>query len=320
MSLSVLGTGSALPPHFITNDDLSSYLDTSDEWIRTRTGIGQRHVLQGDETLTSLAAKAAVLALENAATKPEEIDFIICGTVVGDNISPSLACTVQGELGIECPAMDMNAACSGFLYALEIASGLLALGKAKKILLIMAESLSRITDWNDRGTCVLFGDGAAAAVVAPGDDLKYMELNSSSRAEVLYCPAPTGNCPGQNPRPQPYWKMNGGEVYKFAVNAIANGATNAMQQTGMAAEEIDHVMLHQANLRIIEAAQKKLGIPAERYAINIQNTGNISAATIPLLLDQHNREGKLKKGDTILMCGFGAGLTTGTGILRWSRD
>ena len=318
MSLSILGTGSALPKAVVTNQDLSQIIDTSDEWIRTRTGIEQRHILKEDETITGLGAKAALAAIENAGIEKDQIDFILCATLAGDYITPSLACTIQGELGIQSPAMDLNAACSGFLYGLEVAAGLLALGKAKKILLIAAENLSRILDWNDRSTCVLFGDGAAAIVVEPGKDLLYNHLTSHSRPEVLYAPATKGNCPWQQKREEPFLQMNGGEVYKFAVNAITTGANEAMEKTGYTASQIDHVMLHQANLRIIEAAQKKLGIPAERYGVNIHETGNTSAASIPILLDLYNRSGKLKQNDLILMSGFGAGLVTGPALLRWN--
>lgn len=319
MSLSILGTGSALPEHIVTNDDLSKILETSDEWIRTRTGIQRRHTLQGEETITQYAALAAQRALEDAKTAPEEIDFILCATLIGDYITPSLACTVQGELGMHCPAMDLNAACSGYLYGLEVAAGLFALGKAKKILLLAAENMSRILNWKDRSTAVLFGDGAAATVLAPGEDLLYIDLTAESRTQVLYSPAPEGNCPWQTGRPEPFLQMNGGEVYKFAVNAICSGAEKALKQTELKPEQIDHVFLHQANLRIIEAAQKKLGIPDDRYAIQIHETGNLSAASIPMVLDHYHKQGKIADGELLLMSGFGAGVVTGTCVLRWSR-
>lgn len=318
MSFSITGTGSVLPQKTVSNDDLAQFLDTSDEWIRTRTGIQRRHVLSGTETVTNLSAQAARLAMENAGVTPDEIDYVLCATIGGDFLTPSLACMVQSEIGASCPALDVNAACSGFVYALDVAAGLFARGKAKKMLLVASEGLSRISDFTDRSTCVLFGDGASAVVLEAGDDLLETRLTSNGWSSPLYAPFPQGNFPGRdNSGPLPYLKMQGQEVYKFAVNAIVQGSAAILEQAGITEDQVDFVFLHQANLRIIEAAQKKLNIPAERYAVNIQEVGNTSSASIPLLLDEYNRAGKLKPGQLLLLNAFGAGLTTGSALLRW---
>ncbi len=320
MSFTITGTGSALPEKIITNDDLTEFLETSDEWIRTRTGIGQRHALSSGESLTSLVAKAAHQALNEAGIAPQDLDYILCATLGGDCITPSLACLVQAEIGATCPAADINAACSGFVYALDVAAGLFARNKAKHVLVVGAEGMSRISDWTDRSTCVLFGDAAGAVVLAPGNDLLDITLTAKGWQEPLYAPYPQGNLPGrENNGSQPYLKMNGQEVYKFAVNAIVNGVQDILAQNNIEAEQVDHVFLHQANIRIIETAQKKLAIPAQRYAVNIQDVGNTSAASIPLLLDARNKSGKIKKGDLVILNAFGAGLTTGTALLRWKN-
>lgn len=319
MSFSILGTGSALPPQVVTNDDLSKLVETNDEWIRTRTGIGQRHVLTGNQTITELALTAAQRAMDDAGITADELDYIICPTITSEYVTPSMACQLQGALGANCPALDVNAACSGFIYGLDVAAAFMARGGIRHILVVAAEALSNVTDWTDRSTCVLFGDGAGAAVLAPGDNLLYMHLTSQCNEEVLYTPFVTGNYPGRPQSPPVVIHMDGGEVYKFAVNAINNNIQAAMQKTNLAPDDIDHVLLHQANLRIIDAARRKLGIPHERYAINIEQVGNMSAASIPVLLDQCNKEGRFKDGDILVMGGFGGGLTTGTAVLRWKR-
>ncbi|MFV0412049.1 MAG: 3-oxoacyl-[acyl-carrier-protein] synthase III C-terminal domain-containing protein, partial [Oscillospiraceae bacterium] len=219
--------------------------------------------------------------------------------------------------GASCPAVDINAACTGFIYGLEMAAGLFALKKAKRILVLAAEALSRIVNWEDRSTCVLFGDGAGAVVLAPGEDLLYLHLTASGDDKLLYAPFQQGNYPGTSQAPLPYLHMDGGEVYKFAVNAILTGIQKALRQAGVEEKDVDHVILHQANLRIIEAAQKKLAIAAGCYHSNIQNVGNLSAASIPVLLDECNRQGLLKNNNLLVLSAFGGGLTTGTALLRW---
>ncbi len=317
MSLTVIGTGSALPSRVFTNEDLSQFVEIDDEWIRTRTGIHQRNVLTGDETLTELSVQAARRALENAGTDASELDYVICSTLGGDFITPSLACMVQAGTGARCPAFDINAACSGFVYGLDVAAGLLSSGKAKKILLVCADALSRIIHWNDRKTCVLFGDGTAAVVLEPGDDLLGIRLTSEGDSETLNAPFPRGNFPLRTPGEPAYLHMNGQKVYKFAVTAITEGISRMLEETGLTCADVDHVLLHQANIRIIEAAQKKLNIPAEKYLTNISDYGNTSSVSIPLMMDLNNRENRFSPGDILVLCGFGGGLTTGTAVLRW---
>ncbi len=318
MSFTITGTGSALPSRLLTNDDLASFLDTSDEWIRTRTGIGERRILGPGEDLTALSVTAAQNALENAQLSPADIDMIICATIGGDYITPALANLVQAKIGANCPAFDLNTGCTGFLYALEVAAGLFALGKAQHILVVGAEAVSRFVDWNDRATCVLFGDGAGAAVLTKGNGLLASELTSAGWSDPLNIPHLTGNYPGGPPERIPYLSMDGQEVYKFAVGAITKGVSGIVEKAGLSQQDVDHVLLHQANIRIIEAAQRKLNIPTERYLINIQRVGNLSAAAIPLMMDEHNRAGHFHAGDILVLCSFGAGLTSGAAALRWA--
>lgn len=320
MSLSVIGTGSALPERTVKNDELTAFLDTNDEWIRSRTGIEERHVLT-KETVTDLALLASRRALENANVQPEELDYILCCTIGGDYIAPSVSCLIQAALEATCPALDVNAGCCGFMYGLDVAWGIFARKKARKVLLIAVEGLSRIANWTDRSICVLLGDGAAAFVLEEGDDLLYLDLVSKGWADPLYIPFPSGNSPFRDTEKDTtsYMRMNGQEVYKFAVNAITTGVEKALQETGTAKEEIAYLVLHQANLRIIEAARKKLKIPPEKCPVNIQKVGNMSAATIPLVMDEWNRAGKFSEGDLLMLGGFGAGLTSGTALLRWSQ-
>lgn len=319
MGLKILGTGSAIPAQILTNDQLTQWLETSDEWISTRTGIRERRVLT-TESVTDLAVKAARLAIEDAGIEASELDLILAPTLGGDFITPTLSCMVQRELGASCPAMDLNAACTGFVYALDVADCYLLRGRAKKILIVAAEGMSRILDWEDRATCVLFGDGAGAAVVGDGENLLSIHLTAAGAWEPLYVPFPVGNCPVKGERESPpYLKMQGQEVYKFAVSVINRDLNAALEAAGVAPEEVDHVILHQANLRIIEAAQKRSPIPNDRFVSNIDRFGNTSAASVPLLLDEMSRSGKLKTGDIIALCAFGAGMTTGACVLRWSR-
>lgn len=318
MNFTIMGTGSALPQRTLSNNDLCAFFDTSDEWIRTRTGIGQRHIMD-TENVTALSVLAAQRAMESAGVTAADIDYILCPTIGGDYITPNLACMVQQGIGANCPAMDINAACSGFIYGLDVAAAFLARGTMNRVLLVAAEGLSRVVDWNDRATAVLFGDGAGAVVLAPGDDMKYIHLTAQGCQPPLYIRFPEGNFPGKVHSSEPQVHMDGAEVYKFAVNAISTGIATALEKTGLAPEDVNHVLLHQANIRIIEAAQRKLGIPTERYAINIQDVGNMSAASIPVLMDQCNQAGRFAPGDYLVLSGFGGGFTTGTAVLQWGR-
>ena len=292
--MKILGTGSALPKKVVTNDDLAAFLDTNDEWISTRTGIRQRRVLT-DETLQSLAEQAGKNALENAGVAPEEIDFVLVTTVQAETLSPALACDIQPALGLRCMGMDLNGGCTGFIAALAVAEGLIASRRAKKLLIVSAEALSRFADWTDRSTCVLFGDAAGAAVVGEGEGIEDIRFESEPRREVLYADTPPGNSPfAIDPRPACYLKMQGQEVYA-----------------------VDFYVLHQANMRILEGVRGRLKVDAERFPHNIERTGNTSSATVPVLLDELNRAGKLKPGCRVILNAFGAGLCTGTALVTW---
>ncbi len=318
MSLHILGTGSYVPPLVVTNDDLSKYVDTNDEWIVSRTGIHQRHI-SVDETATDMAAKAAFAALENSGVKAEELDLILCATVSGDNLCPNLACMVQATIGATCPAFDLSGACSAFLFLLETAAAYLSTGRYHKILCVGSEQMSRILDWNDRSTCILFGDGAAGVVVEQGEDYLGSQLMVRGGDEVLKVPTPIGNSPFTKLEPtHPYVYMNGSETYKFATRTVPAQIQQLLEKTGVEQEQVDWVICHQANRRIIEAAARRLkGIPLEKFLMNIDEYGNTSAASIPLLLDECNRKGILKRGDLIVLAAFGGGLSCVATLIRW---
>lgn len=317
MSFSILGAGSALPSCVKTNDDLAQILDTSDQWIYTRTGIRRRHVIT-TETITGMAAEAARKALAAAGITPEDLDYIVCPTVGGDYITPGLGCTLQEALGAHCPAIDINAGCSGFLYSLDVVDGIFARKKARYVLVTAAEGLSRIMDWTERSTCVLFGDGAGAVVLGEGDGLRYLKLRTQGCSAPLHGRFPMGNSPWTKEEPHTHFvHMEGQEVYKFAVNTICTSVQEALEETGLSIDDMHHVLLHQANMRIIEAARRKLSIPEERCHCCIEETGNISAASIPTLIDRCSREGLFHSGENLLLCAFGAGFTSGTAILTW---
>ncbi len=320
MSFSILGTGKAVPDYVLTNDELSTMVETNDEWIRTRTGIEERRVCKG-ETLTELTVKAATNALADAGIQPSELDLIICSTMRGENITPSQACVIQKEIGAACPAFDVNAACSGFIYALDIADGYFVRKKVKHVLVVSMDNLSNIIDWSDRSTCVLFGDGGAAAVLGEGDDLLSINLTAVGNDQVLRIPHGTNSSPFyEHEEEKAVLFMAGNEVYKFAVNAMSTGIKKAIADAGLTEEQVDHVIPHQANIRIINASAKNLGIDREKFYCNVNHYGNTSSGSVPLALDEANHAGVLKKGDIIAMCAFGAGLTTGSCVIRWSKD
>ena len=319
MSIKITGTGSCLPPLSVTNEEISKILDTSHEWIFSRTGIESRHICENG--LTPIAAEAGARALADAGQTVDEMDYILCATVSPDYATPSLACLVQQALGGTCPALDIGAACSGFIYGLDMAQALIGSGKARRILLIAAESMSSTVDWTKREVSGLFGDGAGAVVLEGGEDLRSICIGAAGRAEPLFMKRPAGNCPYAPPREGDFYlHMDGQEIYKFAVNAMVRDILQVMEDAGVRAEEVDHVLPHQANLRILDAASKKLPIPAEKFLNNIRSTGNTSAASIPILLDEARRSGTIKAGQLLVMCAFGAGLTTGACIIKWSKD
>lgn len=313
----ILGTGSALPKKVVTNDDLAGFLDTNDEWISTRTGIRERRVLSV-ETLQSLAEDAGRAALENAGVGPEAIDCVLVSTVQAETMSPALACDIQPALGLKCMGMDINAGCTGFIAALAVAEGLIASGRAHRLLVISAEALSRFADWTDRSTCVLFGDAAGGVVVGEGEGVEDIRFDSEPRHEVLCAHTPPGNSPfAVDPAPAQFLKMQGQEVYKFAVSHAFRDIRQMLQDHGLEPGDVDFYALHQANMRILEAVRSRLKVDDERFPHNIERTGNTSSATIPVLLDELNRAGKLKPGCRLILNAFGAGLCTATALVRW---
>lgn len=317
MTFSVLGTGSYAPPRVVTNDELSTFLDTSDEWITQRVGVRQRHVCT-TETAADLAVEAAKRALENAGTKPEELDLIIAATVSGEDISPSVSCMVQNRLGAVCPAYDINAACSAFLYLLETAAGYFARGKVRKVLIVGAERMSRILDWDDRSTCVIFGDGAGAMVLGEGDNFLSSKLYTKGGDDVIKIPNFIGKSPFyEREQIKPYVHMKGQETFKFAVGAMCRDVEEVIAQAGLTSEDIAYVVPHQANIRIIDFAVRKLQMPAEKFFVNIERYGNTSSASVPMAVDELNREGKLKRGDYLVLCAFGGGLSSAACVLKW---
>ena len=294
---------------------LSEFLDTSDAWITSRTGIATRHVLS-DESLTDIGAAACRAAVEASGLSVKDMDMLICATVQGDTITPALACTIQGAIGASCPSLDINAACSGFIFALDMADAYIAAGKARHILVVAAEATTHLPDWRDRSTCVLFGDGAGAAVVGAGDGVLAQRL-TTEYSDVLYAPAHPGNSPYHKAEPYSGMRMAGQDVYKFAVSHSISDIYAVTEAAGMTPDGIDHYFIHQANRRIIEAVRQRLNQPEAKFHSCIERTGNFSSATIPYMLDEAVRAGRVLPGETILFSAFGAGLTTGAMIIRW---
>lgn len=320
MTIRILGTGSYLPENVVTNDDLAKIMDTSDEWISSRTGIRQRHLVK-DETTAGMSAKAAERALEEAGMTAEEIDLLIVGTLSPDHVTPSCACEVQSMIGaVNAVAFDINAACSGFMYAMNTAYAYIHSGIYKNALIIGAETLSKIMDWNDRSTCVLFGDGAGAAVVK-GDEtglLKFTQGADGSKGMVLACKSRLNNNPlVQNPTDLDYVYMDGQEVYKFAVSTVPAAIKQVMDEAGLVESDIKYFLLHQANIRIIQSVAKRLKSDLDKFPLTLDRCGNISAASVPILLDEVNKKGMLKRGDKIVLAGFGAGLTWSAAVMEW---
>ncbi len=321
MKTRIIGTGSCLPENVVTNDDLSKIMDTSDEWISSRTGIRERHLAK-EETTASMSTEAARRALENAGVTAKEIDLIILGTVTADHVTPSCACEVQAALGADrAVAFDINAACSGFMFALNIANAYLQAGFYKTALVLGAETLSKIMDWNDRSTCVLFGDGAGAVVVRADENsglLAFDQGSDGSRGGVLACENRTNNNPlVDTSKDLAYIQMDGQEVYKFAVTAVPSSLQKTIVAAGLTVEDIDYFALHQANIRILQSVAKRLHVSADKFPISLDHCGNISAASVPILLDEMNRKGMLKPGMKIAMSGFGGGLTWASAVVEW---
>ena len=323
-TVKITGTGSALPDKRVTNDNLAQLVETSDEWIRERTGIRERRISEG-ETVAELAAKACAHALEMAGKDSTEVDLIIVATCSAEYLLPNCACQVQKELGAsKAVAFDLNAACSGFLFALHTAYAYIHSGIYHNALIAGAEVLSKMVDWSDRSTCVLFGDGAGAAYVEACEEenvglISFAQGSDGAKGMVLSChdrqvvnPYATAQMPFDS-----YIRMDGQEVYKFATRQVPSCIQTALAQTEWTPNDIDLYVLHQANIRIIEAVAKRLKVDIEKFAINLDRVGNMSSATVPVLLDELNRQGQLKSGMKLVMSGFGAGLTYGACVIVW---
>lgn len=321
MGTKIIGTGSCFPEAVVTNDDLSKIMDTSDEWIRTRTGIRERHLAK-EETTASMSTKAAERAMENAGVTAQDIDLIIVGTVTADHVTPACACEIQAAIGaVDAVAFDINAACSGFMFALNIAHAYLQMGVYKTALVVGAETLSKIMDWSDRSTCVLFGDGAGAVVVRADEKdglLAFDQGSDGVKGKVLACPNRSNNNPlTETSKELKYVHMDGQEVYKFAVTQVPASLQKTIELAGLTIEDIDYFALHQANIRILQAVAKRLKVSEDKFPISLDHCGNISAASVPILLDEMNRNGLLKPGMKIALAGFGGGLTWASAVLEW---
>lgn len=317
MGFQISGTGSAFPKKVLTNDDLAGMVETNDEWIRTRVGVASRYVAT-DETTADLAEEAARKALDEAGVTPAELELIIVATITPDTVCPTVAGEVQQRLGATCPAFDLNSACSGFLFALETAAGFFATGKVKKALVIGAERMSKIIDWQDRSTCVIFGDGAGAACLTEGDSLLCSELMTAGGDDVIRICASHGTSPFDTlPDEKPVVHMEGQETFKFAVNEFCRHIQSMCEKIGITPADLDHIVPHQANMRIIQMAARRLKLPMEKFVTDIETVGNTAAASVPIALDDLNRSGKLHRGELVAMTAFGGGLSSGGCILRW---
>ena len=313
----VIGTGSYLPEKILSNRDLESMVETSDDWIFTRTGIRNRHIAGDDETTSDLALKASQRAIANAKIDPSEIDLIIVATSTPDMIFPSTACLLQAKLGIKGgAAFDLQAVCTGFIYAMATADSFIRSGQHRCALVIGAEIFSRILDWTDRGTCVLFGDGAGAVVLRGGDAAGVLSSHlhaDGSYANILCTP---GSVKNGKVAGEPFLKMEGNSVFKLAVNVLDEVGREALAANNMTVEQIDWFIAHQANIRIIHATAKKLGVPLDRVIVTVESHGNTSAASIPLALDLAIADGRIKRGQHVLLEGVGGGFTWGSVLLR----
>lgn len=325
--IGVLGTGSAAPERILTNAELESMVDTSDEWIVSRTGIRERRIADEETASSKLAYEAALKALDSAKMDAQDLDVIICATVTPDMAFPATACILQDLLGLErIPAFDLSAGCSGFGYAMAVAESMLLSGQYKKALVVGVDVLSRITDYEDRSTCVLFGDGAGAAIlgeVPAGFGILASELGADGASgSVLQMPGGGSLQPASLrsvEERQHYIKMQGSDVYKFAVRIMDESAKRVVAKAGLAMDDVHWVVPHQANIRIITAAAARLGIPEERFFVNVDRYGNTSAASIGLALDELASSGDLKNGDYVVLVGFGAGLTWSALVMKWWR-
>lgn len=316
----ICGTGAYVPENYYDNHDIAKLVDTSDEWIRERTGIVRRHIALEDTTV-SMAIKAAKAALENGDVRAEELDLILVATITPNHITPGMACEVQKELGaVNAAGFDMSAACSGFVFAYNTAQAYITAGVCKTVLIIGSESLSNIVNWEDRGSCILFGDGAGAAVIRAEDgEIKPCVMHSDGeKGEVLACESRhQRDWQKKEEMKATFLSMDGKEVFKFAVKKVPEVITELLEKTEYTEEDIDWFILHQANQRIIESVAKRMKVDIEKFPMNISEYGNTSSASIPILLDEMNRSGKLKRGQKLVLAGFGAGLSWGATLVEW---
>ncbi len=327
MNVRIAGTGSCVPERKLTNRELEALVETTDEWIVSRTGIRERGIVAPGEATSDRATRAARAALESAGIGPDALDLIVVGTVTGDMPTPSTACLVQRnlEVGRPIPAFDIGAACSGFVYGLELMHDLLASGRYRRALLIGAEAISRFIDYEDRGTCVIFGDAAGAAVLQAGGGgggiLATTLRSDGDYWDLIHLPGGGSRRPASPymlAQREQYIRMNGRATFKLAVQALEQVMRETAETAGWKLHDVNHFLIHQANARILEAVCERLELPEERVPANIERTGNTSAASIPVLLDECNREGRFESGDKLLLAAFGAGLTWGAAALEWS--
>ncbi len=323
----IVGTGRAVPDKVLTNADLEKIVDTSDAWIRDRTGIGERRILESSRTTSDLATEAGLRACQAAGVPPSEIDCIVVGTVTPDVVFPATAVYIQQKMGAKPggAAFDLSAACAGFLYGLSVADGLVGRGQFKRVLVIGVEVLSRMVDWSDRNTCVLFGDGAGAVLLVPETEGKRGILSThiyaeGNLADLLYIPAGGMRepiSPEVIAQKRQFVKMNGREVFKHAIRNMASASKTALEHNGYSAADVDWVIAHQANLRIIEGVAERIGIPMERFFVNIERYGNTSSASLPIALDEAVEQGKIKDGQLLVFSALGGGLAWGSAAVRW---
>lgn len=321
----IIGTGSAIPEIKVTNHDLEKMVDTNDEWIQSRTGISSRYFAAPETNTSDLSAIAARKALEAAGLKAEDIDLIIVATITPDMGLPSTACMVQDLIGAtKASAFDLTAACSGFVYGMAVADQFISSGFYNHVLVIGAETLSRILDMSDRNTCVLFGDGAGAVVMTASDSeqglLSFQLGADGTGGKYLYLPAGGAKVPASHDSVDQrlhYIKMEGSDVFKFAVRAMESSSVTAIEKAGLSISDVNYMVPHQANIRIIQAAAKKLNLPMDKVQVNLNEYGNMSAASIPVALDEAVRENKIKRDDNVVMVGFGGGLTWASCVMKW---
>jgi 3-oxoacyl-[acyl-carrier-protein] synthase-3 len=319
----IAGTGSYLPERVLTNTELEKMVETSDEWIQERTGIRQRHIAAEGQTTVDLGERAARRALEAAGVEASEVDLIVFGTTTPDLVFPNCGALLQARLGLHgCPALGLEAACSGFIYALSVADKFVRLGEAKCALVVGAETLSRIVDWTDRSTAIIFGDGAGAVVLKPSDEPGILSTHlhaDGSYVDLLHCPVgpSKGFTHDAQGRLEMFIRMTGNEIFKVAVKSLGALVDETLAANGLDQSALDWLVPHQANIRIIQATAKKLDMPMEKVIVTVQDHGNTSAASVPLALDAGVRDGRIKRGDLILLEAFGGGLTWGSALIRY---